>query len=268
MAKASLPMYDLPELQAAHDEFWSVLARDLRRNGIKSVPDRLSHGQPVRKLWNDPDLLISQCCGYDITNRYRDKLRPVATPIFSAFGCLGENYCSVVVAAADCPFKDIKEMAGTVAVINGPESHSGMSSLRHLVAQYHKGGHFFSRIKVSGSHLASLEAIRLGKADVAAIDSITMTLLQRHRPGVLDGLKVLGTTYYAPAPPYVVQASLSEGDVIKVRRALEEAFDDPDLAGCRERLLLNGVKRTKQEDYWILEAFEDHAFKHGIRFLE
>ena len=119
----------------------------------------------------------------------------------------------------------------------------------------------------SGCVRCQAELLSVG-ADVAAIDSITMTLLQRHRPGVLDGLKVLGTTYYAPAPPYVVQASLSEGDVIKVRRALEEAFDDPSLADCREQLLLNGVKRTKQEDYWVLEAFEDHAFKHGIRFLE
>ena len=88
MATASLPMYDLPEVRNAHDTLWSVLAQNLRHQGLSNVPECLARGQPVATLWNDPDLLISQCCGYDIVHGYKNILRPIATPKFAAFGCL------------------------------------------------------------------------------------------------------------------------------------------------------------------------------------
>ncbi len=129
MATASLPMYDLPEVCNAHDTLWSVLAQNLRHQGVNNVPDSLAHGRPVATLWNDPDLLISQCCGYDIVHSYKDILRPIATPQFAAFGCLGENYCS------------------TIVVINGPESHSGMSPCAIWLLSVTPGASFFPASK-------------------------------------------------------------------------------------------------------------------------
>ncbi len=268
MATASLPMYDLPEVRNAHDTLWSVLAQNLRHHGVNNVPDSLAHGRPVATLWNDPDLLISQCCGYDIVHSYKDILRPIATPQFAAFGCLGENYCSTIVVAENCPYTDVRDMAGTIAVINGLESHSGMSALRHLVAQCHTGGKFFSCVKVSGSHSASLDMIRRGKANIAAIDSVTLALLSKHQSNTMAGLKILGATYTAPAPPYVVRADLPEAEVTKITDALFETFNEPTLAGYRAQLLLTGLTRARQEDYWILEAYKDHATKHGFPSLQ
>lgn len=268
MAVASLPMYDLPEVRAANDTFWEALSANMRQNGLRDVPQHLSHDEPVNELWSDPDLLISQCCGYDVVDRYKDRLRPVATPNFSAHGCLADNYSSIIVVADDCRFSDVRNMAGCIAAINGPGSHSGMSSLRHLVSQSHSGGRFFTDVKISGSHIASLDLIRRGVADVAAIDSVTLALLRRYRAGTMDGLKVLGTTYSAPAPPYVVRATLGKDDVEKIRNAILDTFSDPALAACRERLLLKGVSLTRQEDYWIHEASRDHALKHGFPVLQ
>ncbi len=268
MATASLPMYDLPEVRNAHDTLWAVLAQNMRNKGLDKVPDHLSHNQPVCTLWNDPDLLISQCCGYDIVHRYKDVLRPIATPKFAAFGCLGENYCSSIVVAETCPYTDVRDMAGTIAVINGPESHSGMSALRHLVAQNHNNGHFFSAVEISGSHVASLDMIRKGKANIAAIDSVTLALLSKHQNHTMDGLKILGATYTAPAPPYVVRAGLPEDDVQIITDALVETFNEPTIASQRAQLLLTGLTRARQEDYWILEAYKDHATKHGFPSLQ
>jgi ABC-type phosphate/phosphonate transport system substrate-binding protein len=268
MATASLPMYDLPEVRNAHDTLWAVLAQNLRNKGLGTVPDHLAHDQPVHTLWNDPDLLISQCCGYDIVQGYKGILRPIATPKFAAFGCLGENYCSSIVVAETCPYNDVRDMAGTIAVINGPESHSGMSALRHLVAQCHHEGRFFSSVKISGSHVASLDMIRAGQANIAAIDSVTLALLSKHQSNTMNGLKILGATYTAPAPPYVVRANLPEQDVKKITDALEETFEEPTIAGPRAQLLLTGLTRARQEDYWILEAYSDHATKHGFPSLQ
>lgn len=268
MATASFPMYDMPEVRSATDALWTSLAKNLIANGIANVPEKLQHDKPVRSLWSDTQLLISQCCGYDVVDRYKGLLKPVATPKFKAQGCLGENYCSAIVVAVDCQFKSVRQMAGKVAVINGPESHSGMSSLRHLVSTCHLDGKFFSDVKVSGSHIASLDMVRHGLADVAAIDSVTLSLLDQHRDGTMDNLKILGTTYHAPAPPYVVSAAISDADLEKVQDALVATFNDPELANCREQLLLDGLALASQEDYWLHEAFKDHAQKRGFPTLQ
>ena len=257
-------MYDLPEVRKATGALWRALAAHMRRHGVRNVPDDLSHDQPVRDLWSSPDLLFSQCCGFDVINRYKGRLRPIATPHFCAPGCHAENYCSVIVVAADCDFSDVRKMAGTIAVINGPESHSGMSALRHLVCSRHTGGSFFSEVKISGSHAASLDLVRHGRADVAAIDSVTLELLRCNRTGTMDGLKILGTTYSAPAPPYVVSAGLPEHEAVMIQNALLDTFNDPALAGCRARLLLKSLSLVRREDYWLHEAFKDYALKQGL----
>ena len=263
MRTASLPMYDLPEVRAATAAFWTSLAGNLRCRGISGVPDKLAHDRPVFDLWSDPGLLISQCCGYDVVHRYNSRLLPIATPEYAAPGCQGGAYSSMIVVAGDCPFDDVRDMRGVVAVINGSESHSGMSSLRHLVSGRNVDGQFFSDVKVSGSHLASLEMIRRREADVAAIDCVTMALFQRHLGGAARGVRVLGETYPAPAPPYVVRASAPADEIEKIRAALVETFDDPSLSDCRDILMLKGVTLANQEDYWMMSAFQHHAGRLG-----
>ena len=136
MSVASFPMYNLPEVRLALDGLWKGMARNFRREGIAEVPDELVHGRAVRKLWNDPNLFISQCCGYDLVNRYADKLTPLAVPRYGVAECRGYLYASAIVVREDCPADDVLKMRGAVCVINGPESHSGMSSLRALVAPF------------------------------------------------------------------------------------------------------------------------------------
>lgn len=268
LATASLPMYDLPGVRNAHDAFWAVLAQNMRNQGVNNVPDHLTRNRHLKTLWNDSDLLMSQCCGYDVVHGYRGVLRPIATPKFAAFGCLGENYCSSIVVADNCPYRDVRDMSGTIAVINGPDSHSGMSSLHHLVARRHVDGRFFSAVLISGSHADSLEMVRRNQAHIAAIDSVTLALLCRYERHTMDGLKILGTTYTAPAPPYVVRANLPDNEVKKITCALVETFDEPTLAGCRAQLLLTGLTLASQEDYWILEAYKDQTAKHGFPSLQ
>ena len=145
MAIASFPMYNFPQIRGDIDAFWRVLSQNMRRNGLQNIPEHLSHGCHLRDLWDDTELLISQCCGFDIINRYQGLLRPVATPNYSAPGCAGENYSSQIVVADHCSHLDVRDMAGVIAVINGPESHSGMSALRHLVTNCQVEGRFFFR---------------------------------------------------------------------------------------------------------------------------
>ena len=262
MAVASMPMYDLPEVHTALDGLWRGFAGHLQREGVKDIPRRLAHGCSLSQLWNDPDLWFSQCCGFDLVNRYAGTLTPIATPHFGASECKGCDYASVVVVRDDCEADDVLEMRGAVCVINGPESHSGMNALRALIAPKSGGKRYFSQIKVSGTHADSLEMIKRGEADVAAIDCVTLALLKRYRPTALSGLRKLGRTDRAPGIPYVTRATMPGDTVTRIRAALFGTFEDPRLAAVREALLLEDLEDLEPSQYSRIDEFQQIADGH------
>jgi len=263
MPIASMPMYDLSEVEGALDSLWAGLARHLRREGFSEVPDRIQHGRNLADLWDDPDLWFSQCCGYDIVRRYAGKLRPVATPHYGAPGCKGSRYASNVVVAEDCEANDVLEMFGAICVVNGLESHSGANALKALVAPRNRDGRFFSEVKVSGTHIASLEMIRRGEADVAAIDCVTYALLESYRPAALAGIRKLGRTYRAPAIPYVTRWDEDKDRVERLRTAIFNAFSDPDLTVTRQALYLKSIEALPVLAYHQISEHEDYAARLG-----
>ncbi len=94
---ASLPMYDFPELRSAHAEFWSALAARLSSAGLPHVPPELTRNVDPREVWRDPVLLFAQGCEYPLANSFADRVRLVATPVYSAAGCEGARYRSAIV---------------------------------------------------------------------------------------------------------------------------------------------------------------------------
>ena len=113
-------MYDFPEVRAATNALWTGIAHHFEVVGLEDVP---------QTLWSDPGLLFSQCCGYDVVYGYRERLQVLATPRSTAPGCVGTDYASVIVVPEYSRYKDVLDMHGTVAVINGVESHSGMNAI-------------------------------------------------------------------------------------------------------------------------------------------
>lgn len=260
-------MYDLPEVRPALDALWAGLARHLRREGVADVPGALAQDQPAAALWAGPDLLFSQCCGYDLVNGYAGALRPLATPCYRAPGCAGPDYLSIVVVAEGAPVRSLEDLRGGVCAINSWKSHSGMSALRALIAPLSRGGRFFARIQVSGAHSASLAMVARGEADVAAIDCVVHALLARHRPAALDGTRTLGRTARAVAPPFVTHARTGDENVGRLRSALARAFDDPALAAARADLMLAGLEILPLAAYDRIKAFERLAARHGYPVL-
>jgi len=263
MRIASLPMYDFPELHKALDGLWAGFARNLKLQGFRNVPGTLVHNLPLVELWQDPHMLLSQCCGFDLVNGYAGKLKLLATPEYGAPGCEGSDYASVVVVADHVKDSDVLDMHGAVCVVNGYESQSGMNSLRTLIAPVSEQGHFFSRVLVSGGHAASLELLREGQADVAAIDCVTHALLEYYRPQALAGTRALGLTYRAPAIPYVTQARADAATVERLRCALLETFADPNLKDLRRELFLKDIQILPETDYLRISRDQQFADRYG-----
>ncbi len=82
-------MYDFGELRAAHDLLWSAIAERLVAAGVADVPTRLTRDIEHREVWRHPQLLLGQACEYPLAKSFGQHVMIVATPGYSAPGCVG-----------------------------------------------------------------------------------------------------------------------------------------------------------------------------------
>ncbi len=258
---AGLPMYDLPALRPANDALWAVIASRLVAAGMPDVPELLDRSLEPEALWARPDLLLAQACGLPLVTLLADRVRFVATPAYAVKGCRGGDYRSWIVVGADALVAGFADLAGSIAAVNAPHSQSGANALLALTAEVAGGRPFFADIRLTGSHAASLDAVRHGRAACAAIDCVTWHHLG---PWAQAGLRVLGATPAAPALPFITAAGTDAATLGQLRRALAAAVDDaPD--ACRT-LALAGIG-TNGAAYARIRAMLEHGLRHGCARL-
>ena len=266
MSIASLPMYDLPALRRATDDWWAGLARALTAVGIDGVPRQLERQLGLDEVWRHPGLLISQTCGYPLTHALCGQVQVVATPAYGVEGCDGAAYRSVFVVRDGDPAEGLADLRGRRVAINSRTSQSGYNCLRHALAPLAamaESGPLFSEVVVSGGHGASLAAVRENRADLAAVDGITYALTARTEPAAVAGLRVLAWGAAAPGLPYVTRAGISEDELAAMRDGLLTAAADPDLAAARRALSLTGFEILPLEAYDVIDEMEAEATALG-----
>ena len=212
---AAFPWYDLPSVRWANDVLWKA-------TGLGGELDR---DTPPRAQWRSEDLVVSQACGLDI---FLDgaPIEPVLAPVFD-LDCEEGRYYSYLVGARS-----------GVAAVNAMTSRSGWSALLTLCQP--------SSVVVTGSHTASLAAVRKGSADLACIDAVTWHILERDTPSVVAGVPVVERSGPAPAPPFVVRKA-GPGD--RVAGRIAAAMRAPETRLARRALLLRDVVPVTVEDY-------------------
>jgi ABC-type phosphate/phosphonate transport system substrate-binding protein len=236
-------MYDWPEVREATTQWWAGLARHL---GVM-VP--LSRPEDHEAAWLRPDLLFSQTCGYPYVHSLAGLVELVATPHYDVDGCEGPFYRSILYARTAAPLEHFR---ARTAAVNAPNSMSGMLALKLAFAPLAEDGKFFGGSVTTGSHEASLTAVRDGRADVCAIDAVCAALARRHRPELMAGLVEIGRTPAVPGLPYITRA----GDAAALRRALRLAFADHSLAPARRQLFLAGFSERAGSDYEVILEHE------------
>ncbi|WP_417614401.1 hypothetical protein [Oceanisphaera sp.] len=218
---ASLPWYDLPQRQPQQDHFWSVLKRQLHDHGVgllsqtpftrHSLPDRLNRHTPLEQQWANPKLLLSQCCGPDLFTPRAQGLTTIARPVFSDLDCAeGDYFSHIVVSDAlgePCP-------GAYRFVINSASSRSGSAALFEWTQRHQLS---CQSVLVSGAHACSLDLLRSGLADIAAIDAHSWPLLDTR------GVTIIGRSQPAASPPFVMHRDCPVSRDI-MRAALGEAI--------------------------------------------
>jgi ABC-type phosphate/phosphonate transport system substrate-binding protein len=194
---------------------------------------------------------------------FRDCLRAVAAPLYSAPGCRGATHCSFFVVPRNSAARRLADLRGGRFAFNSRDSNSGYNLARLAFAPLATEGRFFGEAVETGGHAASLALIADGKADCAAIDCVTHALLARHRPALAAATRILDRSAASPTLPFVTAASADDDTVAALRDALAAVMADPALAATREALLLLGVLPAENSDYGVVLDHEAAAHRRG-----
>jgi len=265
---ATLPMYDFPEIAAATDALWRLIARRLREAGVDRVPETLVRSSDLSALWQDEDLLLGQTCGYPLMKMLGQRVKLIATPIYAAEGCAGAWHRSAVIVRRECGFQNLADLRGRVCALNSRDSNTGMNLLRAAIAPLSGGRPFFKNVLVTGNHAASLAAVAGGEAEVAAVDCVSFALISRLRPESVAGLCRLAWTEPTPGLPLVTSSRTDARTIKKLHAALDAVSCDLAAGSLRTTLLLGGFQVLPDDAYHRVIELEHAAARIGYAALE
>lgn len=260
---AALPMYNLCADLAAD---WQALLHELgerlqAQNRCQRLTILAGDALPLDTFWRRPDLLLSQTCGYPLMHGLAEHVHIVGVPVFNAPGCDGAYYRSAIVVRRAERAASLEAFRGQAAAYNDDTSHSGMNALRHAIAPFARDGRFFGTVIKTGSHVHALHAIDEGRADIAAIDCVTLAFARDHIPSVVQRLRVLGFTRPAPALPFIASRTLEPDTLRSLATTLAEIIaSHPSLAA---RLRLSGVATMPPSAYRTILDMEADAQRSG-----
>lgn len=260
---SALPMYAAGSAAAA--ALWQHIAAQLQSHSLANPPATLAQPQDLLAHWLDPALLLSQTCGYPFTHALAGRVQLLGAFSYAAPGCDGLRYRSHLVCRQADAGLPLAGFRGRTLAYNSEDSQSGFHSLRALVAPLARKQVFFGHTVATGTHHASVDSVRKGKADIAAIDCVTLALLQRDQPAALQGLQVCGHTASAPGLPLVTALATPPAVVQALRLALHHAMQAEALAETRAALLIRDFAELPASAYAEITQMEERANRAGYR---
>ncbi len=238
---ASLGMYDRAETRDANDRLWALIRDGLRAKGI-AAPEALTRGEGAYwPAWTSPDLVFSQTCGFPYRARLHGTVHLIGTPDYGLAGCPPGHYRSIFVARAEDPRETLPEFDGAALAFNEDLSQSGWAAPQNHARAL---GLTLRPALRSGGHLLSARAVAEGRAEIAAIDALTWSLIEEFEP-FAKGLKVVGHTTPTPVLPYITALSRDAEAMFPVVAEAIAALPEAD----RARLRLKGLVAIPAEAY-------------------
>lgn len=260
----SLPMYGV--VREDVEQFWQALRHQLIQLSGSDFSAALQWPDDLLSHWQQPDLLLSQTCGFPLVE-FLPQVQLVGTFSYDAPGCLGPYYRSFIVVRDEDRHATLNDFRGRRVAFNSMDSQSGYNALRALIAPLAERGHFFGLALESGGHRRSLEFVRQGRADIAAIDCVTLELLRRYQGQELAGLSIIGETAAAPALPLITSAATPPETLNLLRLALLETVANPQNKALCERLLIQHFNVLPREEYQVIHQMKEQARQQGVTGL-
>jgi ABC-type phosphate/phosphonate transport system substrate-binding protein len=218
--------------------------------------------------WLEDDLLISQACGYPLVTQLAGKVQLVGTFSYDAPGVQGVQCSSQLICRASDVRTSLPEFGGSTLAFNDTISQSGYNALRALVATTTTAPRpFFGATLQTGAHYRSIDAVRQGLADMAAIDAVSWALWQQANPALAAELRVFGQSEAYPGLPLITSLQTAPAVLAALRDKLQHIASDPAHAAVRAPLLISGFARSSLDDYQTCIAMQELAFAQGLQQL-
>lgn len=253
---AAFPMYALPEVKQAMAEFWRQVQR-----GLPEFSGEPIFENPMDGAVFEPVGLV-QLCSYPYLKQWQKKqmLSPLASFHYDFPHCVEETHCGVMLVQKDTPFQNLSELRGSVVAVNESSSNSGMNLFRRELAVLANGHAFFSQKLITGGHIASMEALISGEADIAAVDAVTLGYVTQYRPDLASSLRVIGNTRHCPSLPLFVPYALNPESREKIMVAIRAVLADPaHHALTRGRLHITGISPVDDAALEIVRQYEHES---------
>lgn len=221
-------MYDRPEVLQENDQFWSAI-----RHALGYGPAVLTRDMEVWDVWQSPELLLAQTCGYPYRARLHGHVTLIGTPDYGIPDCAPGYYNSVFIARANDPRRDLGDFHAATFAYNEPMSQSGWAApMTHMAAR----SLTFANHSQSGAHVESARLVAFGDADIAAIDAVTWRMIEKYDDFAKD-LRVIARTTPTPGLPFIAAAGADRAKLFSALNAAITALSSQ----TRDTLQIKGV---------------------------
>lgn len=247
-------MYDLPHLHHHTDALWGDIRRALQGRGI-NAPQELTRTDDLERAWHSKELLLGQTCGLPYVTDLRNKVSLLGAPIYDFPHCGQGTYASLIIVPKDSDITALPDFIGqtdTIFAINSFMSQSGYAAMMH---DWHAENLPFptkSDFLITGTHLGAIEAVATGKADIAAIDSITWGLAISHVPHCAH-VKIIAITDQTPGLPLITAHHTQAQALRECLTKVFESYSGP--------LKIKGLQPFSESDYDQIKARNDRLPK-------
>src|SRR5215467_2202994 len=119
-SRASLPMYNLPEMRSANAGFWAAIRQEFERKPVPACIER--------------ETLFTQVCGYPLQTIYRGQVALLGAPVYAVDHCDGPTHAGVFIVHRNSAFAELADLRGCRFVVNSVHSNSGMNLPRRAIA--------------------------------------------------------------------------------------------------------------------------------------
>ncbi len=161
------------------------------------------------------------------------------------------GYKGIIIVQKDSPINSIEEAKGHTFAFTDPNSTSGclVPNVLFVRDMKVKPEEYFSEVRFSGSHGASILAVKNGDVDVAATNNIDLNRMIEKGAASSDDFKILWTSDIIPGAPMAARKDLPESLKAAFAGALLQLNDDP---AALKALANGGYAYTNDADYDII----------------
>lgn len=190
-------------------------------------------------------------CGLPfITNRAH--LTLTATPLYHGKP-LYRSY--LIVSVRDTGTQQLTDLRGGVFAYADPDSNSGFLVPRYELLQRGIDPEtFFRKTFFTNGHRNAIEAVSVGLADGAHVDSYVWESMQRFNPEITNTTRVVTRSKAFAFPPVVAGPAVDDALNAQMRDVLLGMNSDPGAAELLDRLNLDGFTVTTADAYANIAA--------------